>query len=178
MRAFIALPLPDSSLPALVPLQRQLRVGRPVPPENLHLTLVFLDEQSDEALEALHGELLRLRVPAFPVTLRGLSTMGGDPPRILAAEADASPPLVALHKAVTGAARRAGLVLPARRFRPHVTLTRLGRGDSTARSPALAGLAGFHHETAPLTAFALYESILRPSGAEYEALAVYPLIPT
>ena len=45
MRAFLALDLPQETRDALIRVQADLPVGRPVPCENLHLTLAFLDEQ-------------------------------------------------------------------------------------------------------------------------------------
>jgi 2'-5' RNA ligase len=61
MRAFLALPLPDHATALLERLQQEIPVGRLVPPENLHLTLVFLGERSEAALEELHFALEALR---------------------------------------------------------------------------------------------------------------------
>ena len=76
MRSFIATPLSDETKAALLPLQRVLRVGRPVPPDNMHLTLVFLDDQPEEVLETLHEELLTLTAPPFCVTFSGIEHLG------------------------------------------------------------------------------------------------------
>ena len=54
MRAFLAISLSDQTKAALAHLQSALRLARPLPPENLHLTLVFLDDQSEETLAVLH----------------------------------------------------------------------------------------------------------------------------
>jgi 2'-5' RNA ligase len=45
MRVFVAIDLPDEVRRELETLQNALPVGRPVPAENLHLTLSFLGDQ-------------------------------------------------------------------------------------------------------------------------------------
>ena len=57
MRSFIAISPSDDVKAAFAPLQRALPVGRPVPSDNMHLTLAFLDDQTEETLEELHEEL-------------------------------------------------------------------------------------------------------------------------
>lgn len=173
MRAFIALPVAGDALDGIARLQQQLPGGRPLPEENLHLTLAFLDDQPDDALEALHGTLSAIRAPGFAVPLRGLALYG----QALAAEAEPVPPLTGLQTAVQTAARRAGIILPRRRFRPHITFARVkGRG---------AGLDGWISANAATRlpdlqagSFSLFASTLRPQGALHEELAVYPLSET
>ncbi|AVO39011.1 RNA 2',3'-cyclic phosphodiesterase [Pukyongiella litopenaei] len=175
MRAFVAIPVPDAVAASLAALQARLPGGRRVPRENLHLTLAFLDDQPEPALEELHGELGDLGAAAFDLTLAGLGVFGGDRPRLLYADIAPNTALSDLHRAVMGAARRAGMQLPRRRFHPHVTLARFGAGDA-------AGLGGFiaAHGATPLpgfraTGFGLYRSILRPDGAVHDMLAGYNL---
>ena len=70
------------------------------------------------------------------------------------------------------------MVLERRRFRPHVTLARFGRtarADPQALARFLEAHAGFALSAVPASSMGLYASTLRPEGAEYEALAVYPL---
>lgn len=175
MRCFLALPLLDHTRDALSVLQRELRVGRPVARDNLHLTLAFLDDQTDDMLEELHGELEALRLPSFELTLNGTGCFGGAAPRTIFAKASLTPGLGALHSAVLGCTRRVGLSLPRRRFQPHVTFARLKPYDAPGVAPFLQAHAGFRHEAGVRDSFALYESVLRPEGAEYHLLAQYPL---
>ncbi|MFC3117545.1 2'-5' RNA ligase family protein [Jhaorihella thermophila] len=72
MRAFLAIGLPDAAVRDIRRLQARLPVGRAVPRDNLHLTLAFLDDQPEEALEALDAELQALRAPGFDLRLSGL----------------------------------------------------------------------------------------------------------
>lgn len=112
MRSFLAISLSDETKAALAPLQRASALGRPVPPENLHLTLVFLDTQSEETLGALHEKLLTLSTRPFSVTFLGVESSGP----VLAVRVADSAPLVALRSKVQTASRRAGIVLSRRRF--------------------------------------------------------------
>jgi RNA 2',3'-cyclic 3'-phosphodiesterase len=175
MRCFFALPLQDHTRDALCALQSGLRVGRPVDHANLHLTLAFLDEQTDMALEALHEEVSTLFIPRFDLTLRGTGCFGGSSPRVVFARADPAPGLVALHRDLRGAIRRAGLTVPRRKFQPHVTFARLKPYSAAGLAPFLQDHAGFLHYNGPVRTFALFQSRLRPEGAEYNVLAQYPI---
>jgi 2'-5' RNA ligase len=176
MRSFVAIPLPNDTRDRLLDLQRHLRVGRAVDYDNLHVTLAFLDDQPEEGLEALHDELETLRLPSFDLTISGVGCYGGDSPRLVYAEIDPTPQLLDLQRAVAKAARRVGIVLARSRFHPHVTLARLKPQDAPGVVPFLQAHAGFRHDVGTLHSFALFQSILKPQGAEYHALAYYPLI--
>jgi 2'-5' RNA ligase len=178
MRAFVAVDLPEHVVDDLAALQEALPVGRAADPETFHLTLAFLGEIADSAAEEAHLELSRLDAPAFALRLSGVEAFGAEP-RILAAGVAATPELSGLQRKVATAVRRAGIDLPRRRFRPHVTLVRLkGRLAPWQRErlrAALAGIGGF--ATAPFTvrSFTLYRSVLSPDGPRHEPLADYPL---
>lgn len=174
MRAFVALDLPEAARAALLALQAGLRVGRIVPEDNLHLTLAFLgdipDSQAFDLAEALHTATL----PAASLALHGLDLFGPKRAAVLAAKGEGAG-LEALHAKVMRTAREAGIALPRRRFRPHVTLARLPR-DLGARSEAtladfLALNARFDVAPTPAPGLTLYRSHLRQSGALYEPLA-------
>lgn len=175
MRSFLAIALSPQTRSVLTGLQRNLRAGRLVEPDNLHVTLAFLDDQPEAALEALHDELLLLQASAFDLNLRGVGCFGGDAPRVVYADVERSEALLALHRAVTSAVRRAGIMLKKRKFHPHVTLARLKPHDAPAVVPFLSTEAGFAHEAGPVVSFTLYESVLRPEGPSYHPLAIYDL---
>lgn len=179
MRAFLALDLPQETRDALIRVQADLPVGRPVPCENLHLTLAFLDEQPQSVLEDLHGELQAIHAARFDLAFSGLGCFGGRWPKILFAAASPDPGLSGLRRAIAGAARRAGIALPRERFRPHVTLARFGKGLSAPEAARLGGFmqthAGFAVPARTMAGFSLCRSTLRPQGALHEELAHYTL---
>ena len=173
MRSFLAIALSPQTRSVLTGLQRNLRAGRLVEPDNLHVTLAFLDDQPEATLEALHEELSLLQSPAFDLNLRGVGCFGGDAPRLIYADVEVTDALLALHRAVAKAIRRAGITLKKRKFHPHVTLARLRPHDAPAVAPFLSAEAAFAHDAGSVTHFAMYESVLRPEGPTYHLLAEY-----
>lgn len=174
MRLFIALDLPLETRTALGALQDRLPAGlRPVPEENLHLTMAFLGDQPDQVIEALHEGLETLRAPRLKLSLGGIAVYGGHRGQVLALEAEGEAPLHELHDRIRARIRGAGVQVERRRFRPHVTLARMpGHADP---GPALATLAAAHIPPFTVSSFGLYQSTLHEDGAIYEALATYPL---
>ena len=152
-------------------------VGRLVAAENLHLTLAFLGDVSDEGLEELHDALSGIRAQPVDLRFRGLGTFGDDRPRAVWAAVDADPALLDLQKQVERSARKAGLSPEARRFVPHVPLARL-KGHREDAVP-LARFLGERGAASPppvrAVAFSLMSSRLRPGGSVYEELARYPM---
>ncbi|MDJ0822608.1 MAG: RNA 2',3'-cyclic phosphodiesterase [Paracoccaceae bacterium] len=179
MRVFVAIDLPDVAIAELVRLQNALAVGRLVPEENLHLTLSFLGEQSEEAVEAAHLALSGVRAAAFDLRLAGVGSFGKQVPQVIYADVAPCPALMDLAQRITRSLRTAGLMFEKRRFRPHVTLARLPRsmsGHEAATLPdKLARLAAFQGTPFRVHSFQLYQSTLSPSGARHETLASYPL---
>ena len=177
IRAFAAIPLPDSVTDLLEEVQDDLPAGRPVLPEHMHLTLVFLGELRPPDLEEVHLAFEAVRVPAPEIAIRGLGQFGTSQPRSIHAVVALGPALRHLQAKLEQAARSAGVEIPARRYVPHVTIARLqGRREDAA---PVANFVARRAMIAPppfrAEAFCLYRSHLRPDGAEYDELARYPL---
>lgn len=177
MRAFLALPVPDATAGALVALQAALPFGRPVPEENLHLTLAFLGDVPGAVLEALDEELSLARLPAPGIGFTRLGTFAEIERGLIFAEVETTPVLSALQARVASAARAAGAHLPRRRFRPHVTLMRAGRQPRGPARDRVAAALGMPCDVPGFVAerVVLYASHLGPDGAVHKALADYPL---
>jgi 2'-5' RNA ligase len=70
MRAFLALPIPEDTVAALCAVQARIPFGRPVPEDNLHLTLAFLGDVGEDVLNDLHDILSSTALPAVTVAFR------------------------------------------------------------------------------------------------------------
>jgi len=168
LRLFCALDLPESAIEPVVAWQgRELRGGRIVPPENLHLTLAFLGSRPATDVPAIAGALhdavdgsgLRLRLRGYRETRSvGMLTfedIGGHAGRLAGR----------LHTAL-GAL---GVYEPeSRPWLPHLTVLRFRERPRLA--PPLPELG----EVVPSDA-AVFISRLRPGGAVYESVEVVPL---
>jgi RNA 2',3'-cyclic 3'-phosphodiesterase len=178
IRAFLGIDLPPGVRGALQVQQFLLPLPRKIEPEKLHLTLVFLGDCPEPALEAAHEGFDTLRETGFSLSLQGLGLFGKYRPHCAWAGIAPSPPLVKLQTKVETIARRAGCPIDARKFMPHVTLGRFSPPPpaETARlERAIAMGAGFRTDPWPVTELTLWQSHLTGKGAQYEVLVRYPL---
>lgn len=137
MRLFVALVPPAEAvehLDAFLEVRRDAAAFRWASAEQLHVTLAFLAEVEERRLDDLVERLARAaaRRTAFETAIAG----GGAFPhvgraRVLWAGLDLDEPgRTELDRLATGcraAANRAGIEVDGQRFRPHVTVARLGR---------------------------------------------------
>lgn len=179
IRSFIGLPLPDLAADRLEDLQDGLPIARAVPRENLHLTLCFLDDQTQPALEMLCEILAELRAPPFDLRLAGLTILGRKEQGAIAVGADGGTDLRNLQSRVARRVEMAGIDLERRRFRPHVTIFRLPKRAATERQARIQRWidtkAGFEPITFRVDRLALFRSILTRQGAVYDPLCEFPL---
>ena len=179
IRAFIGIALPDGHAEALERLQDSLPLGRAAPPENFHLTLAFLGEQPEHLLEEVHYRLEDLRAPAATLEIAGLGTFGKRDASVVFAEVAQDATLRQLREKVRNAVRGAGLDLARERFRPHVTLARIGGRLEPEDLERLRGWlernAAFRLPPVPVTEITLYRSTLTRSGALHDPLARYAI---
>lgn len=178
IRAFLALPLPDSVLSALRVQQFLLPLPRKVDPDSFHLTLVFLGEQPEPVLQAAHDLFAEIRLAPFPLALRGLGLFGGAKPRAAWAGVPPSAPLSRLQAKLDHAARTAGIATESRRFTPHVTLGRFPPPppEETFRlERAIAAGSTFATPEWTVDHVQLLESRQTKQGSVYSELARYDL---
>jgi len=179
MRVFVAIPLPAATAEAVETVQSDLDVGRPVPPESLHVTLAFFGELGLSLVEAVHERLSEIEHPAFEMRIAGTDVMDHRQPRLVHAGIERSAALGGLQLKVRRAAQDAGIELSRRRFRPHITLARFSRRMSRHELDRLGQFLETHGALSLMpvgvTRFALFRSRLHPKGADYDILADYPM---
>ncbi len=141
--------------------------GRPVAAANLHLTLAFLGEVSDEKRQALATMAGRIRQPGFTLTLddagqwlrsRVVWLGTRQPPR----------GLLQLANMLRAQAARSGCYQSPQPFHPHITLLR-DASHAVAIPPP-----GFHWAF-PVKEFVLYESRFAGGRTRYTPLQRWTL---
>ncbi|HEV8440964.1 MAG TPA: RNA 2',3'-cyclic phosphodiesterase [Methylomirabilota bacterium] len=183
-RAFIALCLDERTRGAVAAEIEQLRpLSRAVawvPPQNLHLTLKFLGEQSDarlaDALRALRET--GAATASFTVTLHGLGAFPGmEQPRILwIGMAEGALEARALQGRLETALGGQGFAADSRPWHPHLTIGRVfdarrwRRDAGLPLREALASAAARGFGTLPVGRVALMRSDPSSSGARYSEL--------
>jgi 2'-5' RNA ligase len=179
MRLFVALDLPDEVRDAVRELIAKLRPlcksARWVRPEGMHVTLKFIGDVPAEKLDPIRAALAGVQSSApFEIHFRGVGFFPRERgPRVVWCGIEASANLAELAASVERALVPLGIAREERDFRPHVTLARFasspdGIGKLVERAEELKSLdLGMARETE----FHLYESALKPSGAEYKKLA-------
>jgi 2'-5' RNA ligase len=159
-------------------------------PESLHVTLKFIGEQPEPAIEQIKQSLSTIQSSAAEIHFRGYGFFPtAKSARVFWIGMEAGPPLSALAASIDDKMSSLGIPREDRAFSPHLTLAR-GRGGSGSprRNKAdapnrvfqrlqekLAVLSPPEFGTMTAREFFLYQSQLSPKGSKYTKLATFDL---
>lgn len=181
MRAFVAIDLPEGIRAGLARTQAALQAAcshngdiRWRRANGLHLTLKFLGEISADQKQAVIAALRGVGwCETVTVEVKGFGFFpNARHPRVLWAGIDAPSALGELAGKVNAVLEEFGFGPEEREFRPHLTLARFrnGRPDA-ALEAALKEFSSRSLGAFEVTEYYLFESRLKPGGAEYSKLA-------
>jgi RNA 2',3'-cyclic 3'-phosphodiesterase len=188
-RAFVAVLLGERSRKAVaaqIDRLRPLSKGITwVPPNNLHVTLRFLGDQTEQQLIEAMAALQEAAegVTGFTLGLRGLGAFPGleNPRAIWVGVSDGAPEVKHLQARVAEALARRGTPIEPRVWQAHVTIGRVPaqkrwrpEGMAEIRSGVIRGGATTFGNS-PVTSIELMRSDLFPSGARYTGICSVPL---
>jgi RNA 2',3'-cyclic 3'-phosphodiesterase len=183
VRLFVALDLRKEVREAMRELITSLRPNaenaRWVSPDGMHITLKFIGHVDAAKAGSIRAALTHSH-SSQPVDMhfRGVGFFPNDKrPRVVWCGIEASPNLAQLAAQIERALEPLGIERESRDFAPHLTLARLNppaRADELVRAANELKLRDFG--SARETEFHLFESITKPSGAEYKKLATYPFL--
>ena len=180
MRLFIAIPLANEVIEALLRVTNSLRSPgdslRWSSPETWHITLQFLGETSPEKYACTLAHLREIPSLQVPIWVEGTGVF--DRAGVFFAGVNVSPELRQLQKHVVAATAHCGFVPEDRPYHPHVTLAR-AKGENRQVLRTLKARTSqntvFPRFNAP--EFLLYQAFLGPAGSRYEVRARIPLEP-
>jgi 2'-5' RNA ligase len=183
VRLFVALDLREEVRQALRQLIERLkpecRVARWVRPEAMHITVKFIGHTDTKNLDSI-GAALAMVHSTQPVEMHfgGLRFSPSERrPRVAWCGVEASANLAQLAADVERELEPLGVARESRAFLPHLTLARFQSSEGLGKLFAAATeLESKDFGSARETEFHLFESILKPAGAEYRRLRTYPFV--
>lgn len=191
MRIFLAFDPDKSYLEASTRLQKELNKqgisGRTVKPEAMHMTVLFLGEQSEEDIDSFCGMTAGLSLKKFKLEPFGLETFG-KPPKVLFLGFKRGKGLQQYQSVVQDVLDISLFTLSAyqpdtKESVPHLTVMRFkkpGEGASLSKRDKLKSiwkqaLKGFKLPPLFCDQLTLYKSTLTPDGPVYEPLKQFKL---
>lgn len=152
-----------------------------VSPENLHWTLQFLGDISDSEIADVCRLVAKVasRFEPFPLTAEGIGAFPSvDRPRALWLGAgQGGEDLCVLQRSIEEALAELGFRGERRRFVPHLTIGRVGRGShgGTRLAEQVVALADFEGGAMIVEELTVFASRLERKGPAYHVLSHAPL---
>jgi 2'-5' RNA ligase len=194
MRLFIALDITDAIRDRIARFVEGVTGFAPdarwAKPESLHVTLKFIGEQPESAVEQIKEILAATPGSEAEINFRGYGFFPTvKSPRVFWIGLEAGPQLASLAAAIDDRMAALGIPKEGRAFSPHLTLARSpGGSGSPHRDSTDSPDRNFRHlqerlaarpapEFGTMTAreFFLYQSRLSPKGSKYTKLAGFTL---
>jgi 2'-5' RNA ligase len=183
MRLFVALEITSAVREALAntaatlkPESDGVRWSRPAA---LHVTLKFLGETDVQKLDSIRAVLAKINSPEWvALRFRGVGFFPDEiRPRVMWCGIEATPNLRELAASLDRSLELCGVPAEARAFVPHVTLARLNSARNVQKLVrAAAPLKSYDFGAARESEFHLFESVLKPSGSEYQKLSTFSFV--
>jgi 2'-5' RNA ligase len=194
MRLFVALDIPDAVRERIARFVEGVSGFAPdarwAKPESLHVTLKFIGEQSEPAVEQIKQRLSDIQSATFEIEFRDYGFFPtAKSPRVFWIGIDAGPQLAALAVAIDDKMPSLGIPKEGRAFSPHLTLARGPGGSGSPRrnksdvpnrifqrlQEKLAALSTPEFGSMTAREFFLYQSQLSPKGSKYTKLERFDL---
>lgn len=180
LRLFIAITLPQQLRDALSRIQREVaaasgRIGKPIPEENLHITLNFLGARSLNEVDEVIEKLAKVVVSAFSLEFTKIEYISrGGMGDLIWVKSTICPALTTLKShidlCVGGQTRRD--VAP---FLAHITLFRIKHKKTSLLKKAVSHI-NFEPLIMDADSFSLMQSIITSKGASYVELKRFSVI--
>ena len=194
MRLFIALDIDDPTRERITRFVDGVRNFSPdahwVKPESLHVTLKFIGEQPDEAVEKIKQALTDVTAATTEIKFHGYGFFPTPKSaRVFWIGMESGPQLTQLAAAIDERMANLGIKKEDRAFSPHLTLARAPGGSGSPRwrkgdgpnrafsylQEKLSAIPIPEFGTMTSREFFLYQSQLSPKGSRYTKLARFAL---
>jgi 2'-5' RNA ligase len=194
MRIFVALDIDDAIRQRIQRFMEGVNGFAPdarwVRPESLHVTLKFIGEKPQDAVEKIKQALSSVRAEEVAMNFRGYGFFPtAKAARVFWVGIESGPQPPALAHTIDQTLKALGIAQEEHPFTPHLTLARgAGRSGAPHRKKGDAANRNFHRLQEKLAAlpapefgtmaaheFFLYQSQLSQGGSRYTKIASFPL---
>jgi len=176
IRLFAALEIPEEVGLTLQRRQQGIPGARWHPLDMLHVTLAFFGDVGEATAADLDTALSNVRIDPFEITLEGVGAFGeGEDIRAVWAGVAENETLNRLAARCESVARRSGLKLEHKAYRPHVTLAYTRRPDPARVAAWIQGHNLLKSPPIRVTWFGLYSSWQSHDGSRYDLEREYSL---
>ena len=177
LRLFVAIDIPEDIRILMCGMGATIPGARPVPTDQLHLTLKFLGDTEPGLLADIRQALAAIEHGPIMMSLAGV---GHFPPRgtpqVLWAGVEPAMEVISLRNQVEKTLAAIGIERDRRKFSPHITLARLRNSPLKRVIQFLAGNSLFTTPSFTVREFHLYSSTLSTKGAVHTLQASFPLV--
>lgn len=178
IRLFIAVPLPQPVRYILHSMGRGLPGSRPVPEDQMHLTLRFIGEVEGSLSKDIQESLENVTHPCFTMRIKGVGHFPPrGKPRVIWAGISPTDKILDLRNKIERQLTACGLESEKRKFAAHVTLARLNDTPLKRVGEFLAGNSFLEFDEFSVDCFHLFSSKLTPKGAIHSLEQSYHLLP-
>lgn len=177
IRLFIAINIPEIVKMQIDGMGRSIKNCKPVPEEQLHLTLKFIgDVEGSKALD-IHEALEETPSSPFSIKIKGVGVFPPrGTPRVLWAGISPEDQVTRLRNSIESRLATISIPREKQKFSPHITLARLKNSPLQQLHDYLAGNAFLETKEFQVDSFSLYSSQLTPKGAIHTVEGIYPLM--
>lgn len=176
IRLFIAVPIPEEIQDQLHAMGRSLPGAKPVPAEQIHLTLRFIGEVEGSMFKDIREALAEINSTAFSMAVQGVGHFPPrGKPRVLWAGVVPAEPLIKLKRKIDTSLISCRIGADPRKYSPHITIARLNNPPMQRIASFLAGNAFLRFDEFQVDSFLLFSSKLSNKGALHRVEAEYHL---
>ncbi|MGB3209353.1 MAG: RNA 2',3'-cyclic phosphodiesterase [Desulforhopalus sp.] len=176
IRLFVAVDIPEPVQMEVKGMGSSIPGARPVPAEQLHLTLKFIGEVEGSRLLDIHDALQEIVFTKFSLRLKSVGTFPPrGRPRVLWTGVEPAEGPAALRSIIERTLAAINIPRDKKKFTPHLTLARLRNCPIHHLQQFLAGNVFFQSTEFTVERFHLYSSKLTKKGALHTIESSYQL---
>jgi len=176
MRSFLAIDIDENVKQKILKLQYKCDGVRWLRPDQIHLTLNFFGELSDDKIQILISKLKAIKTHKFELSL---SSCGFFPsykkPSVFWIGVILNPFLLTLKKNIDESVLSCSIEIENRPFKPHITIARISRITDHNIAKIAKTTENFYANFI-VDSFSLYSSELKSDGAVYKEIEKFSFI--